>query len=82
MCRELPNPGPGSLIALPLQKQPRDLGRSVFVNDHLQSYPDQWVFLTSIRPMSRRDLEDAILRAISGLHPLDVAFSAEEKCNP
>lgn len=75
----MPKGGFGNLIALPLQKQPRDLGRSVFVDDHLQPYPDQWVFLTSLRPMSRRDLEDAILRASGGRHPLDVAFAAEEE---
>jgi len=75
----MPKGGFGNLIALPLQKQPRDLGRSVFVDDHLQPYPDQWVFLTSIRPMSRRDLEDAILRASGGRHPLDVALAAEDE---
>jgi hypothetical protein len=79
----MPKGGFGNLIALPLQKQPRSLGRSVFVDEHLQLYPDQWAFLASIRPMSRRDLEDAILRASGGRHPLDVAFSAEqEDCKP
>lgn len=71
--------GFGNLIALPLQKQPRQLGRSVFVDEHLQPYPDQWAFLASIQPMSRRDLEDATLRACGGRHPLDVAFATEEK---
>ncbi|MBN2792366.1 MAG: DEAD/DEAH box helicase family protein [Desulfuromonadales bacterium] len=75
----MPKGGFGNLIALPLQKQPRELGRSVFVDDHLQPYPDQWAFLASIRPMSRRDLEDAILRASGGRHPLDVAFATEEE---
>ncbi len=75
----MPKGGFGNLIALPLQKQPRESGRSVFVDEHLQPYSDQWVFLASIRPMSRRDLEDAILRASRGRHPLDVAFAAEEE---
>lgn len=75
----LPKGGFGNLIALPLQKQPRESGRSVFVDEHLQPYPDQWAFLASIRPMSRRDLEDAILRAGGGRHPLDVAFATEEE---
>jgi superfamily II DNA or RNA helicase len=75
----MPKGGFGNLIALPLQKQPRESGRSVFVDEHLQPYPDQWAFLASIRPMSRRDLEDAILRASGGRHPLDVAFATEEK---
>jgi len=75
----MPKGGFGNLIALPLQKQPRESGRSVFVDEHLQSLSDQWAFLASIRPMSRRDLEDAILRASGGRHSLDVAFATEEK---
>lgn len=78
----LPKGGFGNLIALPLQKQPRELGRSVFVDEHLKPHPDQWAFLASIRPWSRRDLEDAILRASGGRHPLDVAFAAEEDQKP
>lgn len=75
----MPKGGFGNLIALPLQKQPRESGRSVFVDEHLQPYPDQWAFLASIRSMSRRDLEDAIMRASGGRHPLDVAFACEEE---
>ena len=75
----MPKGGFGNLIALPLQKKPRESGYSVFVDEYLNPYPDQWAFLASIRPMSRRDLEDAILRASGGRHPLDVAFAAEEE---
>lgn len=75
----LPKGGFGNLIALPLQKKQRTLGRSVFVDEQLQPYSDQWAFLAAVRPMSRRDLEDAILRACGGRHPLDVAFATEEE---
>jgi superfamily II DNA or RNA helicase len=75
----MPKGGFGNLIALPLQKLPRELGRSVFVDEQLQPYPDQWAFLASIRPMSRQDLEVAILRSSVGRHPLDVAFASEEE---
>lgn len=75
----LPKGGFGNLIALPLQKQPRELGRSVFVDENLEAHPDQWALLASIRSLTRRDLEDAILRASGGRHPLDVAFVAEEE---
>lgn len=79
----MPKGGFGNLIALPLQKQPRKLGRSVFVDEHLQPYADQWAFLASVRQMSQRDMEDVILRASSGRHPLDVAFAVEEEdCKP
>lgn len=45
----LPKGGFGNLIALPLQKVPRDSGHSVFVDNELAPWPDQWAFLSSIR---------------------------------
>jgi len=77
----LPKGGFGNLIALPLQKQPREQGRSVFVDERLTPYPDQWTFLASIRLMTRKELEDAILRASGGRHPLDVVFPENDEDN-
>ncbi len=74
----LPKGGFGNLIALPLQKHPRSLGRSVFVDGNQEPYPDQWAFLASIRPLFRKEVEDAILQASEGRHPLDVPFATEE----
>jgi superfamily II DNA or RNA helicase len=74
----MPKGGFGNLIALPLQKAPRENGRSVFVDGALQPYPDQWVFLASIQPMAPHDIEPTILRATGGVHPLDVTFIDEE----
>ena len=74
----MPKGGFGNLIALPLQKKPRDVGHSVFVDDNLHVYPDQWAFLASVEPMSPMDIEAAILRAIGPTHPLDVTFIDEE----
>uniref|UniRef100_UPI0027BA9536 TOTE conflict system archaeo-eukaryotic primase domain-containing protein n=1 Tax=Desulfobulbus sp. TaxID=895 RepID=UPI0027BA9536 len=75
----LPKGGFGNLIALPLQKQPREQGRSVFVDENFAPYPDQWAYLGSIRPLSRTDLEDAVLRASDGRSPLDVGFAVDEE---
>ena len=36
----LPKGGFGNLIALPLQKAPRTLGNSVFIDNQLQPFPD------------------------------------------
>lgn len=77
----LPKGGFGNLIALPLQKQPRKRGFSVFVNDNYISYPDQWAFLMSIKPMRGSELGNAILRATDGRHPIDIAFVSEENGN-
>ncbi len=74
----MPKGGFGNLIALPLQKGPRDKGFSVFVDAELRAYPDQWAFLASIQPMDAHDIEPTILRATDGVHPLDVTFIDDE----
>jgi superfamily II DNA or RNA helicase len=74
----MPKGGFGNLIALPLQRGPRDRGFSVFVDAELHPYPDQWVFLAAIQPMSGHDIEPTILRATGGVHPLDVTFIDDE----
>ncbi|BDV57393.1 DEAD/DEAH box helicase family protein [Escherichia coli] len=74
----MPKGGFGNLIALPLQKRPRESGGSVFVDMNLQPYPDQWAFLVSVIPMNVQDIEPTILRATGSIHPLDVNFINEE----
>ena len=74
----MPKGGFGNLIALPLQKGPRENGCSVFVDSELRPYPDQWAFLAAIRPMDAHDIEPTILRATGGVHPLDVTFIDDE----
>lgn len=59
----LPSGGFGNLIALPLQYFPRKQGNSVFVNDQLEPYPDQWVFLASLTKMSEAALNDIVREA-------------------
>lgn len=74
----MPKGGFGNLIALPLQKQPREQGCSVFVDERFQPYPDQWGYLSSIQAMAPTDIEPVILLATGGTHPLDVTFISEE----
>ncbi len=45
----LPKGGFGNLIALPLQWMPRQNGNSLFIDDDLQPYPDQWQLLLSVQ---------------------------------
>jgi len=75
----LPKGGFGNLIALPLQKAPRERGFSVFVDGKFLPYPDQWAFLASLKTLSQTELENVIHSAIAGGHPLDVAFLTEEE---
>ena len=74
----IPKGGFGNLIALPLQKGPREQGFSVFVDAELRPYADQWAFLAPIEPMAAHDIEPTILRATGGVHPLDVTFIDDE----
>jgi superfamily II DNA or RNA helicase len=74
----MPKGGFGNLIALPLQKGPRDNGCSVFVDDNMQPYMDQWAFLSSLELMDSQDIEPTILRATGNVHPLDVTFVDDE----
>ena len=45
----LPKGGFGNLIALPLQKQARRNGNTVFLDEQFAPYTDQWAFLASVR---------------------------------
>ena len=60
----MPKGGFGSLIALPLQKRPRDNGNSLFVDEDFQPYPDQWAFFSSIRSMDRIEVESIAAEAV------------------
>jgi superfamily II DNA or RNA helicase len=55
----MPRGGFGNLIALPLQHVPRQNGNSVFLDEHLQPYPDdqQWAQLASVQRIDRRAVE-------------------------
>ena len=57
----MPKGGFGNLIALPLQHGPRENGNSVFVDDQLQPYDDQWAFLSTIKRLDQHKIQ-TILR--------------------
>ena len=53
----LPQGGLGNLIALPLQKKPRENGNSVFLDESFEPYFDQWQYLNTIIKMRRDKVE-------------------------
>ena len=59
----LPQGGFGNLIALPLQKRPRERGNSVFLDDRHLPHADQWAFLSSIRKIDRASVERIVAEA-------------------
>ena len=72
----LPKGGFGNLIALPLQREARAIGNSVFIDESFTPYDDQWVFLSSIQRLDlsrvREIVQDAGRRGqVMGLRTVD-----------
>jgi superfamily II DNA or RNA helicase len=59
----LPKGGFGNLIALPLQKKPRENGNSVFVNEQFIPHEDQWSFLTALSRMTQANVQAVVKHA-------------------
>lgn len=56
----LPEGGFGNLIALPLQKTPRENGNSIFVNVNFEPIKDQWAYLANVQKLSLTYVEQTI----------------------
>ena len=80
----LPRGGFGNLIALPLQKRPREQGHSVFLDENLEPYPDQWAYLASVEKLSATRVEMLVQNAarIHRILPVRVAPDEEFALTP
>ena len=80
----LPKGGFGNLIALPLQKQARQRGNTVFLDEQFRPYADQWAFLASVPRMSRARVEALVRDAESKGRVIGVrmAIADEDDENP
>ena len=58
----LPKGGFGNLIALPLQREARARGNSVFVDASFTPYADQWAFLSSIQRIDLNRVQEIVRR--------------------
>jgi superfamily II DNA or RNA helicase/very-short-patch-repair endonuclease len=74
----MPQGGFGNLIALPLQKVPRDQGNSVFLDDGLEPWADQWAFLAGLRRLSREHIERKVQNAEQRGRVLGVRLPPQE----
>lgn len=75
----MPKGGFGNLIALPLQKAPRELGRSVFLDEAMCPYADQWGYLESVKRMTQAAAERLIAEVIQqGGDLVGVRFASTE----
>ena len=62
----LPKGGFGNLIALPLQGESRRTGNTVFLDNRLEPYEDQWLYLTGVRRIDRALTQEVISRFRKG----------------
>ena len=58
----MPEGGFGNLIALPLQFQARQQGGSIFVDNSLSPYEDQWLFLSQVKSLSCLELNNLLVQ--------------------
>lgn len=71
----MPKGGFGNLIALPLQKGPRDQGNTVFLDELFRPFADQWRLLESIQRIPVERLANIIREIAPGGNPVGVHFS-------
>lgn len=75
----MPKGGFGNLIALPLQKTPRNSGNSVFINPcNFKPYPDQWVFLSSIKKIRNENNEEIVGQAMRSGTVIGIRLYSDE----
>lgn len=71
----LPRGGFGNLIALPLQKNARDRGNSVFVDSSFVPHADPWAFLSTFAQMANDDVESIVRSAEARGHVVGIRFA-------
>ncbi len=74
----MPKGGFGNLIALPLQHGPRENGNSVFVDDQLRPYDDQWAFLSSIKRLAPNEAQALLRKVYPAGDVINVKHSASD----
>ncbi|MCL2337809.1 MAG: DEAD/DEAH box helicase family protein, partial [Firmicutes bacterium] len=62
----MPQGGFGNLIALPLQRTPRNQGNSLFIDEQFLPYADQWAFLSGMRRLTADETERYIALLCQG----------------
>jgi len=74
----MPVGGFGNLIALPLQNGPRQAGNSVFVDEELRQYEDQWAFLSTVGRMARAEVNKLVATAAKSGRILGVRLPVDD----
>ncbi|HZK61828.1 MAG TPA: DEAD/DEAH box helicase family protein, partial [Anaerovoracaceae bacterium] len=64
--------GFGNLIALPLQKEARERGNSVFIDVNLNEIEDQWSYLSQVKRIS----EEFVTKFCKTITPIDLSYES------
>jgi len=75
----LPKGGFGNLIALPLQRRPRENGNTLFLNRDLEPYSDQWEYLCRLKRVSPGQVDFIVNEAAQSGKIMDVRMSDSEQ---
>jgi len=59
----MPKGGFGNLIALPLQRGPRESGNTLFLDREFEPYADQWTYLSTIKKMKQEEIKTIVYEA-------------------
>jgi superfamily II DNA or RNA helicase len=80
----MPRGGFGNLIALPLQHEARQQANSVFVDEGLKPFADQWAFLASVQRIQPSDAELVVQEATrtGQVIGLRIADTDEDQATP
>jgi superfamily II DNA or RNA helicase/very-short-patch-repair endonuclease len=74
----LPKGGLGNLVALPLQKRARQQGNSLFLDEQLRPWADQWAFLATMQKIGRAQAEALVQQAERRGRVLGVRLAATD----
>ena len=75
----MPSGGFGNLIALPMQRRARGRGATVFLDERLEPYEDQWAYLSSVRRLATDELTSLVADAERAGRVLHVRMPMEDE---
>ncbi len=75
----LPKGGFGNLIALPLQKAPREKNNSIFLDEDLIPYTDQWAYLSGVKKLLLKDIQSFVEQVTRGKDVMDISMSQTDE---
>ncbi|MDH4202387.1 MAG: DEAD/DEAH box helicase [Phycisphaerae bacterium] len=75
----LPQGGLGNLIALPLQKKPRENGNTEFFDENFVPYADQWQYFSTIQKIGRDAIEVLFQKACDSGRIIGLKLPATEE---